>query len=790
MLRDITTIELQGANFKTSQQLHLLIQDNKAANASLVYGRNGSGKSTIAKAFRKLKGEEQSSIQSVSIYDIHGKAISLSDDEQKHIFVFDEDFVNKNVLVHEDGLDSIVMLGDQVGIMELIKTATDDLSDAQKIAEQKKLMVDEFNDVDNEKSPDYYIEKMKSSLKGDDNWAGRDKIIKGNSVNSSVFDDTYKKFTQLTPIKKRDDLIVDFSTEMEKLMAALYGAAKISVVVHNIPSCINNFDIELGNNLLKEVIEYPELSEREQYLLNIVQKGASETLRITVQEFENQELEFCPKCYQPLSVQYKKDIIASIQKVLSEDVKRHQERLKSLLIPCVELNISAYQPLEHYQECVFYIERLNNSIQSNNILLKKKEADPYTPINDELINIAEIATILRNLLKQLENECNEYNQALTDTKPIRENLTRINNEIAHYDVINLYQKYVKQNAEKKEIDRAYENSVKEVAYREKNLNDLNAQRASVHIAINVINDGLKYIFFSENRMQIQIENGVYKLLCNGHSVRPKDVSVGERNIIGLCYFFTNILHKKNKDLAYNEEYLLIIDDPVSSYDLENKVGILSFLKYQLGMFLLGNMETKSILLTHDLLTAIDIQKILTEWKDEYKTKFNNQHEFLHESYELNQCNIDKFTNKRNEYTELLKLIYEYGNGGANEHGIYIGNIMRQVLEAFATFEYKKGIESVSTDNSILELIGREEDRVHYKNLMYRIVLNEGSHRYDQTRNMKIDFFSLISESDKRRTAKEILCFIYLLNKPHMKAHLGVEKCNNIDAWCEDIRSFS
>ena len=113
--------------------------------------------------------------------------------------------------------------------------------------------------------------------------------------------------------------------------------------------------------------------------------------------------------------------------------------------------------------------------------------------------------------------------------------------------------------------------------------------------------------------------------------------------------------------------------------------------------------------------------------------------------------------------------------------------MRQVMEAFATFEYKKGIDAVSTDDTILSVMEQEEDKVHYKNLMYRIVLNEGSHRYDQTRNMQMDFFSMISETERRRTAKEILCFMYLLNKPHMRAHLGDQNCGVIETWCEEVR---
>lgn len=119
-------------------------------------------------------------------------------------------------------------------------------------------------------------------------------------------------------------------------------------------------------------------------------------------------------------------------------------------------------------------------------------------------------------------------------------------------------------------------------------------------------------------MKIQVENGTYKLICNGQPVRPKDISVGERNIIGLCYFFTDILQKKNRATAYSEEYLLVIDDPVSSFDLENRIGILSFLKYQLGLFLLGNIDTRALILTHDLLTAIDFEKMLEELRDECK----------------------------------------------------------------------------------------------------------------------------------------------------------------------------
>ena len=788
MLKDITTIELQGANFHPAQRLSLLSQDGTPVKASLVYGRNGSGKSTIAKSFKKLKGESVPSIQLVSIFDIHNVAVTLSAADQAHIFVFDEDFVNENVRVQEDGLGSIVMLGEQAGLAELISEAKRDLQAADTDRDQKRAIADEYGKIASEKSPKYYIEKMKSALKGDHSWAGRDKLIKGNAVNTGVSDDTYKTFIKLTPTKSRDELILDFSAEWEKLKAAQSGASKIAVVVPGIPGEFSTYDIEIGNDLLKKVIEHPELSERERYLLGLVQDGKGEGLRATAQEFESPDLERCPKCHQTLTEQYKSDLIASIQKVLSEEVETHQALLTEYELPVLEMDLSAFQQLAHYQDCVTAIENVNRIIETNNALLKTKRMDPYTPVQEELSGIREALTTLRTAIQQLESDRAAHNRTVADTKPIKANLTRINNEIAYYDVIELSRKHDQCVAEKQAADEAYSNALKVVTEKQTRLNELNAQRDSIHIAIDVINDGLKYIFFSEDRMQIQVCDGVYKLLCNGQAVKPKDVSVGERNIIGLCYFFTSILQGKNRASAYGEEYLLIIDDPVSSYDLENKVGILSFLKYQLGQFLLGNIETRTLLMTHDLLTAIDIEKMFDELIDACKVKFNGQRGFSYAPCELSQCKISRFQNNRNEYTELLKLIYEYGNGGATEQGAYIGNVMRQVMEAFATFECKKGIDKVSTDDTILATMEHEEDRVHYKNLMYRIVLNEGSHRLDQTRNMQMDFFAMISEPDRRRTAKEILCFMYLLNKPHMKAHLGDRNCGVIESWCEQART--
>ena len=58
------------------------------------------------------------------------------------------------------------------------------------------------------------------------------------------------------------------------------------------------------------------MMSRAQVLTGIRQMG--------MQEFEVPELTLCPKCQQPISEQYKTELIRSIQKVLSEEVENHQ----------------------------------------------------------------------------------------------------------------------------------------------------------------------------------------------------------------------------------------------------------------------------------------------------------------------------------------------------------------------------------------------------------------------------------------------------------------------------------
>lgn len=66
MLKDISKLKVTGAIFSEENELNLFdSSEEKYVKGTLLYGRNGTGKSTIAKAFRILSGEDISTIEEV-----------------------------------------------------------------------------------------------------------------------------------------------------------------------------------------------------------------------------------------------------------------------------------------------------------------------------------------------------------------------------------------------------------------------------------------------------------------------------------------------------------------------------------------------------------------------------------------------------------------------------------------------------------------------------------------------------------------------------------------------------
>lgn len=796
MFETISNLVFSGAAFSAKTSLQLFpSQDHRLC---LIYGKNGTGKSTISKAFLKLSGADFQEITSVHLEDCSGRIVPYPSDDQLHeIFVFNEDYIQNKVRLKEDGLGTIVMFGKQAELESLIDAAQKAYNAALSEHEKAATIAKPFNDSTSPLAPSYYLSKMNFALSGDQNWAGRERLITGGRRNASVSNATYENIVREKPAKSREEIEAEYQTQYDLLCAARNGDAKITTSAKISISIPENETIVRG--FLAQRIEKPELSDREKYLISLLSEGKNQQVERMQVVFENPDTTSCPFCLQPISAEYKVSLVQSIKKILSKIVEEHKVSLLEQKISPVVIDFSPFQKLGKsvVERCEVALNELNMAIEELNSALDCKVNNPYTAIELKQLNIGVKAITLNTALEQLEAARIEYNKPLNNLPLLQRKLQELNASRAYYEIEEYYVTYLKQKDAKAKVDSELSAKLETENAKRKALKDLQAQRRSIKIAIDMINARLRYVFFSNERLEIKADDSgtIYTLRSNGANVKPSDISVGERNILALCYFFVEMLDNTDAEKAFANEALVVIDDPISSFDHENRIGIMSLLRSDLEKIIVGNANSKIVLMTHDLQSAFDLQKSFDEIKK--VTDKRGLGKCNSGIFELRERTLSDFRyKKRHEYSELLAEVYRFGMNATLGTETTIGNVMRRTLEAFSTFVYKKGMDDISISSEILATLGNEQYSEYFSHLMYRLVLNGESHSEERVRTLMDDndFLEMLSITEKQRTAKDIICFIYLLNPNHVRAHLsgsGITDFDNIiESWCKDILSFT
>lgn len=87
MFKNIAGIKIKNAFFDTEPILNLFKKnDDEVCNFSIVYGRNGSGKSTISRAIESIKYDNQS-FETSKFIDLNNNEVVLNE-ETKNIYIF------------------------------------------------------------------------------------------------------------------------------------------------------------------------------------------------------------------------------------------------------------------------------------------------------------------------------------------------------------------------------------------------------------------------------------------------------------------------------------------------------------------------------------------------------------------------------------------------------------------------------------------------------------------------------------------------------------------------------
>lgn len=788
MTESIMSLKISGRCFPSSTKLKCFTKNE--SRISIIYGKNGSGKSTISKSLCNVESD-----LSCSLLDQNDKPLSIP---QNHIFVFNEDYINDKIAVQNDGLSAVILFGEQVEIDKQIEEANEKLEDYQRFIDDQESIKNGLENDKNSNSYKYKINNLKDKLKSSDNWVEREFSISGrrHNISTNILDRIFNK-----PVisKSREEAFNHFQ-ELKSIIGT-GSQEKISDTMK--PLMVENDFFQNITQLLAEKIEKPVLNDRDKRIIEIYSQKGSRYITEVKSVFEKEDQNICPYCFRPINSEEKSIILSEIEKILSEEAKNHQRELakydKSIAEMMTKLDkiiniadnfIDIYA--NEYETVESQYRIVNSLLSQYGQSVEDKINSLYTPISFSDNNIIQEIKKLNDAISRLEEKRNIYNQQIEEIDKSKKRASDWNREIAYWEFSEDYIEYQEAYNNYQECCRKMTDYITKFNKLKEEIANLNNKKKNVVIAKDMINKALSYVFFSNNRLQLDVgaESGKYYLISNGIKVTPDKVSTGERNIIALCYFFTQMLDNHNSTDNFTDEYFIVIDDPISSFDRENQVGVITYLKCQLSKIFYGNKNSKILLLSHDLSTVYDLEKA----GEEIGEQFNLKNKFV-ENYELKQRQIDNTKHidmHRHEYSLLMKEIYKYAKGeNSLLSDLTIGNSMRRLLEAHGTFLYKKGIDALTTNEDILDLCKNHKN--YFRNYMYRLVLNGESHLEERVLSLKdTNFFENYTSDQLKDTAQKIICYLYLINPLHVKEHLS-DKGNSlgnyinvIERWIEDI----
>lgn len=788
MFENFKKIKIKGGYFEEETELPLFNEDS----ISILYGRNGSGKSTIARCLKQLCEAEEERIkreenivQGKETNYIVSSDVPITDEYKTNVFVFDEDFLQNNVKIKDDGLNAIVMLGEQVELDGLISANNEELSKKDEEFKQQEELLKKYENKEDNVSPLFYWEQIRNGLREEGGWADIDRDLKGNSVKSRVTEELVDKLMNLDePTESyselRERVIADKNLYLksENSQPIVWDAGEL-----NLP---NNLDALI--ELLKKPLDSPELTEREHRLMELLNKISQEPQHFEAnhtQHILEESWSFCPLCLREITTEDRDSISEVLSHLLMEEAKEFNSRIISEqeLFSAIELELPNFPGdlnTKELHNAVTAKEELNKVLTCIRDVIEQRKREIYKPLEipftDEIINdYIKLRMVWETSIDQIKKCVEIFNDTVNKRNKLLAKAKHENNLMARKQFSSLLNEYKKALTNKEQVLKKLQELKAEKDKIEADIKELKMKKERTDIALDYINKELQYVFYSNRKIQLVAGEDCYKLLVKGKRVKPKKISVGERNVLGLCYFFAMLFSGKKDEDKYTSEYLIVIDDPISSFDYGNRLGVMSLLRYQFSNITKGNANSRLLVMSHDLQSVFDLVKIRRELNDEQGKKA-----FL----ELKNKCIENQKGK-NEYKKLITHVFEYAN---NVHPkdldeiqeMSIGNIIRRMLEAFSSFCYNKSFESMLRMDGILNNIP-EDKRVYYENFMCRLALNGESHEEEHTYTLN-NFESLFTKEEKQQTAKSVLRFLLYINKPHIEAYLGTEAVTKILSW--------
>lgn len=812
MYNDITGIRIKGGRFGDSDWVELdgILKDR----LNIMYGGNGCGKTSISRAFQEYKDGATSKTHDFPLQLISSSP--LLQGHEKGIFVFNEDFLYNQVKFRKNGMATIVMFGKQKEYDDQIQEVNRQIKEEEKKIAKLKESVGELDETSGycdrtKKHPDslqVLEQKIIATLDGDSSYAGRYKEINGNKNKVHVKGDIFAKFNDLENNPSFQnipaELIGKDVKEIQNYIRISTNTLRQTLNKEEIywpaRSISTKLNISSVKALLNSFVESNVLSDREKRLLALLQDSFEGPLVIrgAQEHIIDKQANICPLCHQDISEGHRADMVETLSKLLNDEAKKHKKAIEDAIaaIPVVSIDYPLFP--EGYKEedvraCESACVALNDYHYKIRQILTAKLTNLYAPSPD-ISNLDEneynqLLDALTSAYKTIADDVTNYNKGIKAAKTLKGKANGANLYLSYLEAKPMLDLLAVKRAKIQETIGELNTCISNIGVMDNQIRNYESLKKNTGIAVDFINNCFKRVFLNENRLELKDDgNGEYVIYSNGKRVSPNKVSSGERNIIGLSYFFAMLGANNTIGKLYEHPMLIVIDDPISSNDTGNRSGILNLLKdkfydiFNRVAEIEGRAHTvqyygsKILVLSHEMKTVKALKGIGADYI----------HNGQNGSYfELRDNSVIKVGGLiTSEYMQHMKRIFAFANSPVADAGdaMVIGNEMRRVFETYSSFIYNTGIESMLGKRRNYRGSHGEDNFNRFSKLAATVVFNSTNHSNALVDDMAPDE-ELYSPNELQRIAKEMLAFIYATNAPHLTSYLTSEEVDVIREWC-------
>ena len=789
-MEKIKEIKVSGRIYGAGEKLEIFIPnnpDNPTTSWCTIYGKNGSGKTTLSKALWNYSHPDGVSLET----DL--PQVSFTPENSippENCYVFNEDFINKKVRFNQNNLGAIVSLGPQGDVQDKIKENENAIKVKQKEIDTLKWTIDgsksENFEQDNNSPLTKQGEEAKNNLldafKGDDRWAGYIKRIRGNRQNASVslpniqrmysentldnipdfeeFRSRLKIFEHTASLKKLENIDKSFLKDYEHI------ADSIFTILTTTPAGTGDTNLSSIIDLLKEA-----KSDKTKELFKSNQSH-------------------CPLCLQTINHSWKKKILEAIDLLdssqESEQIIQQAKQINSYILNCVKIvhAILTHDILKDSSNTVIDIktdiENFDDMLDAIHQALEMKIKTPSSIITLEQNkeNIIRKFKKIEDNIDLLNSNINSQNTQIDEHDQEASSLEEAINRISLFENKNLYDSYNKVitncDEKKKELKQRKEelNNLQKKLYEAKN------ELRKTNIQMDHMNSALSLIFLSPKRLHLEgTDSGEYGIYVEEKRVSLSNLSTGEKNAIALSYFFSMPYENRSEKYFSKNDSLFVLDDPISSLDRNNEIGIYSLIEHEISeikkLTNTNNNFVQVIALTHSLPVYYALEKVGDEV---FKTQKGKPSKTICKMLRKGKLTDTKTIDYN--YRSLIRDVYDFAKSNltdiSDNPASYYGtaNKLRRVLEEYSYFNFDIGGTGLPKNKLINEYLEtcvqshkvHSETRDKITRALVPLWMNSESHGKEKVKSGSIDHnIQLLDPEETQKCARLMLLLLDLLH---------------------------